>query len=241
MFTRPEQIPVAGDVEVAVFWTAASNLDSRAVDHLLRELSSTESRRAQSVAFAELRRTYVAAHALLRRVLRAALEGEEPCLICGSNGRPELAPPQYRRSALFFNLTHTRDFAACAILRGTSVGIDAEDIRRPIDIETIAGRWFAAPERRYLASFAAERRSNAFFRIWTSKEAILKATGHGLRIPPERISIAPDTGCTVIPEKLGIPTRWRLAEFVPVPHIRVAVAVPGRGGIIPSVAPVDLA
>ncbi len=149
-------------------------------------------------------------------------------------GRPELLPLAGDATAPSFNLTHTRGFAACAILRGAPIGIDAEDIRRPIDAAAVAARWCAPAERRLLAQLPAERRTEMFFRIWTLKEAIVKATGHGLRIEPQRFAVDPDRGHALIPAELGIPTRWRLAEFSPLPHIRLAVATPGEGGIAAS-------
>ena len=177
---------------------------------------------------------------MLRRVLREALGGEEPRIVRSRLGRPELMPPRHGGSAPSFNLTHTRGFAACAILQGAPVGIDAEDLRRPIDIAEMAARWYAPAERRLLDQLAAEQRSEMFFRIWTLKEAILKATGHGLRIEPQRFAVDPDRGSTSIPERLSIPTRWRLAELAPLPHIRLAGASPGDSGLAVSLNHIEL-
>ncbi|HXC13496.1 MAG TPA: 4'-phosphopantetheinyl transferase superfamily protein [Stellaceae bacterium] len=185
------------------------------------------------------RATYVAAHAMLRRVLRAYL-GDEPCIVRTPLGRPELASRREGLSAPSFNLTHTRGFAACAVLDGAPIGIDAEDIRRPIEVAEMAARWYAPSEQRLLAQLPEQRRSEMFFRIWTLKEAILKTTGHGLRIEPPVFAVDPDRGRAAVPEGLGIPIRWRLAELVPLPHIRLALAVPEEGALAPSVARIEL-
>ncbi len=227
-------------MNVAVRFTESHVLDRAAVSRLLPELSSDEALAAAAFAFDEDRRTYIAAHVLLRRGLREMLAGEEPRLMREPHGRPVLEPGQRGRPALSFSLTHTRGFAACALLRGAPVGIDAEDVRRPVDLDAVARRWFAPSECRLLEELPRERRADAFFRIWTAKEAILKATGLGLRISPELFAVEPGAGRTVIPKELGIPTLWRLAELVPVPHIRLAVAVPGRGRIAPTLTRVDL-
>jgi 4'-phosphopantetheinyl transferase len=228
-----------GSAPAGVYWTAPDRLDPAAVRRLATELSDEEAHQARAFVFERDRTTYVAAHAMLRRVLQPILGGEEPRFVRSPHGRPELAR---RRggSEPFFNLTHTRGFAACAMLHGVPIGIDAEDIRRPIDVARMAARWFAAPERRLLERLAPERRTEMFFRIWTLKESIVKATGHGLRIEPQLFAVDPNRGRASIPEDLGVPTRWRLCELAPMPHIRLALAVPGEGSLAPCLSHVEL-
>lgn len=223
-----------------VYWAAAGSLDARAVERLTAELSQDETRQARSFAFEADRGTYVVAHAMLHRVLLDRLGGEEPHILRSRLGRPELAPAPGGGPLPSFNLTHTRGFAACAVVERAPIGIDAEDIRRPIEIDAIAARWFAAPERRMLEQCRGQSRTDLFFRIWTIKEAILKATGHGLRIEPQGFAVDPEHGATAIPPGLGIPTQWRLAELCPLPHIRLAVAVPGAGPLDISATHLDL-
>ena len=224
----------------SVYWTMAEDLDAAAIRRLTAELSEDEARQARAFHFDRDRTTYIAAHAMLRRVLRDALGGEEPQLVRNPLGRPELAPSPGSGPAPSFNLTHTRGFAACAILRGAPVGIDAEDIRRPIDIAELAARWFAPPERRLLERLQPAYRAEMFYRIWTLKEAILKTTGHGLRIEPQLFAVDPERGQARIPEGLGIPTRWRLAECAPLPHLRLALAAPGQGRLTATPSRIDL-
>jgi 4'-phosphopantetheinyl transferase len=223
-----------------VYWTAADTLDHAAIRRLTAELSEEEAGRAGAFHFDRDRATYIAAHAMLRRVLRQAHGVEEPDIVLSPLGRPELMPQRDGRPAPSFNLTHTRDFAACAILHGAPIGIDAEDIRRPIDVAEMAGRWFHPSERRLLKRIAEVKRVEMFFRVWTLKEAILKTTGHGLRIEPQLFAVDPDRGRAVVPRELGIPTRWRLAELSPLPDIRLALAVPGKGMLAPTVARIEL-
>lgn len=200
----------------------------------MAELPAEERRQAQGFHFEEDRAAYVVAHVMLRRVLRAHLRGEAPSIVRNPLGRPELAPRVAGGPTPSFNLTHIRGFAACAISDASPIGIDAEDIRRPIDIAELAARWYAPLEQRLLAQSRGERRVAMFFRIWTLKEAILKATGHGLRIEPNRFAVDPRRLQTMIPEGLGIPIHWQLAELVPAPYIRLALAIPGDGPLAPA-------
>lgn len=231
----------AAATALQVCWTDCGGLGPVAVARLIRELPAAEGEQAERFHFDADRAAYVAGHAVLRRVLRARLDGAEPAIAAGAFGRPELAPPQQGDPPLSFNLTHIRGFAACAIYQGAPVGIDAEDIRRPAAIAEIAARWYAPGERRLLARLPEARRAEMFFRIWTLKEAILKASGLGLRLDLRQFSVDPESGRAEVPDSLGIPTSWRLAELAPLPHIRVALAVPGSGPLAPAVTRVELA
>jgi 4'-phosphopantetheinyl transferase len=216
-----------------VYWVLADGLGDAVVTRLMTELPADEVQQARSFHFARDRATYVAAHAMLRRVLRAHLGGAEPRILRDPLGRPQLAGGVAGRATPSFNLTHSRGFAACAICEAAPVGVDAEDIRRPVEIAEIAARWYAPAEQRLLQKFPEDRRVEMFFRIWTLKEALLKATGYGLRIEPNRFAVDPRRLQAAVPEGLGIARRWRLAELGPAPHIRLAVAVPGEGRLAP--------
>jgi 4'-phosphopantetheinyl transferase len=61
-----------------------------------------------------------------------------------------------------------------------AVGVDIEQIR-PIDnMEAIAGRFFAEPESAALCRAEIPLKRALFFRLWTMKEAWIKAAGEGL-------------------------------------------------------------
>jgi 4'-phosphopantetheinyl transferase len=233
---------MSGDhlLDPRVYWTAADSLGHAAIRRLTAELGEDEARRARAFYFDRDRATYVAAHAMLRRVLRDALGGEDPTFVLSPLGRPELMPRRDGRPVPSFNLTHSCDFAACAILHGAPIGIDAEDIRRPVNVAEMAGRWFHPSERRLLGRLSETNRTEMFFRIWTLKEAILKTTGHGLRIEPQLFAVDPDRGHAIVPRELSISIRWRLTELAPLPHIRLALAVPGKGILAPTVARIEL-
>jgi 4'-phosphopantetheinyl transferase len=233
---------MSGDhsLDPRVYWTAADSLDDAAVRRLTAELSEEETRRARAFHFDRDRATYIAAHAMLRRMLRETLGGQDPNFVLSPLGRPELTPRRDGRPVPSFNLTHSGDFAACAILHGASIGIDAEDIRRPIDVDEMAGRWFHPSERQLLKRIAEVKRIEMFFRIWTTKEAIVKTTGHGLRIEPQLFAVDPERNHALISKELGIPIRWRLAELTPLPCVRLALAVPGRGLLRPALIRIEL-
>ncbi|MBQ7535988.1 MAG: 4'-phosphopantetheinyl transferase superfamily protein [Stomatobaculum sp.] len=83
-----------------------------------------------------------------------------------------------------FNLSHSGNFAVCAV-SGREVGIDIQEIQNPQ--EALLKRCCTEQERKRIreSSFPPA----AFTVIWAWKEAFMKMTGQGLSIPPEKIEV----------------------------------------------------
>jgi 4'-phosphopantetheinyl transferase len=141
-------------------------------------LSIEERARAQRFASDADRQAFLAAHCLKRQMLSRADPAVEPPewhFDQGPHGKPELRG----RSDLQFNLSHCRGLVACALRRGGPIGIDVEWLGRPAPLE-VAERFFSRSETRWLLKLPKPARHEAFFRIWTLKEAYIKAVGLGL-------------------------------------------------------------
>lgn len=101
------------------------------------------------------------------------------------HGRPSLDD----KHGLSFNWSHSEDRAAIALARGVTPGIDIERLRpRPQALE-IARRFFTPEEADALGALDATQCDEAFLRLWTAKEAVLKATGRGLAFGLHRLHI----------------------------------------------------
>jgi len=97
-------------------------------------------------------------------------------------GRPVIRQEVGRNYA--FSLSHTRTAAACVVTSKTSigVGVDIEGMfRRPLDplIEELV---LTDEERQSLVGCTSGERARLHTRLWTLKEAWLKATGLGLNL-----------------------------------------------------------
>lgn len=75
-----------------------------------------------------------------------------------------------------FNIAHCYNHVVMAIYQGNDyyVGIDIEKIDNSINIEEMAALVFSKAERRLINNSAAN-----FFKLWTKKEALIKAVGTG--------------------------------------------------------------
>jgi 4'-phosphopantetheinyl transferase len=165
-------------------------------------LDEEERARAARFAFEEDRQAYIAAHALLRRALSARAGGppQDWRFAATKLGKPYLIDPQ---RDLRFSMTHTRGMVAVAVTEGFEIGVDVEPANRRAESMKLAERFFAPEEAALLRSLEGEARRDAFFTIWTLKEAVVKATGEGLSrglnsftifLDPPRISMSDDPG-----------------------------------------------
>lgn len=75
---------------------------------------------------------------------------------------------------LHFNLSHSGEYAAC-VLADHEVGVDIQKVQGAAAVRRIAPRILHAGE----AAYREEERM--LYRIWTIKEAYVKATGEGIR------------------------------------------------------------
>lgn len=77
-----------------------------------------------------------------------------------------------------FNVTHSGDFILI-IVSPHQVGVDMEFINRNFNFEILLEDCFNEAEKQFINSGSTESLYN-FYRLWTRKEAILKASGEGL-------------------------------------------------------------
>jgi 4'-phosphopantetheinyl transferase len=154
----------------------------------LDALSPDELSRAARFVFETHRRRFAAARCLLRELLGELLETApaELRFEYGAAGKPALAWP---KTALRFNVSHSGDQAVFAFAHDVEIGVDIEEAR-DVDHAAIAQRFFSPAEGEALRGLPAERRSRAFFEIWTRKEAFVKARGGGLTIALDSFDVS---------------------------------------------------
>jgi 4'-phosphopantetheinyl transferase len=144
--------------------------------HALTNLLTTPERaRADRYRFPDDRRRSIVARAATRRLLGRYLNAEPAALILGEE---EFGKPVLRGREIEFNASHSGDVVALAFARGTPVGVDVERRRPLTDALALARRYFSAEEVRIVE--CAVDIADAFFAVWTAKEAIVKASGKGI-------------------------------------------------------------
>lgn len=140
-------------------------------------LSDDECKRLDSYRSRAAAERYVVTRSLVRIVLGGHI-GEEPRKIRVS--RTDLGKPMSER--VHFNVSHSGDLVLLAVSDDRAVGVDVER-RRPVQrVKALIDRWLTDDERRDLERLRGNAidESDAFLRVWSLKEARLKALGVGI-------------------------------------------------------------
>ncbi|MEU7489485.1 4'-phosphopantetheinyl transferase superfamily protein [Streptomyces sp. NPDC042319] len=187
------------------------------------ELDAREQARGRSFTRPHDGVLYVSAHIALRRVLGHYLGlapdrvpfVREPCPGCGGpHGRPAVAHPD---PPLHFSLSHSSGMVLVAVASET-VGADVERRPRPGTVE-VCTRSLHPAERAEIEDVPPPGRCAAFGRVWTRKEAYLKALGTGLSRSPAADYLGADAARR--------PPGWSVLDLDCGPHHDGAVAYRG--------------
>ncbi|MEG0323127.1 MAG: 4'-phosphopantetheinyl transferase superfamily protein [Raoultibacter sp.] len=140
-------------------------------------LSPARLARSQKFRFEEDRARCLAAGYLIEHVLRVP----EESLIKGEFGKLYGA----ESPTCYFNVSHAGNYVVL-VQASHEVGVDVELVggydRR------VAKKCYTPEEMEWLDT---QHSDEAFYRLWTAKESIMKATGRGFDFPPESFSVLP--------------------------------------------------
>jgi len=226
-WTRPAAVPQLGSAAVHVWALGLSPACSSAE---LQLLSAEERQRYAAFRYEKLRGHFATAHATLRQVLSAYLgvAAAELRFKRGRFGKPELSPEQ--ANGVQSNLSHSGDMALIAVSRLTPVGVDVEEVHDLSDRDALVQRFFSPREAQSFLELEEAQRLEAFYRLWTRKEAWLKATGEGISHLLNRVEVSflpaepPEFRC--LPCHGGA-KGWRLFHLSPASRYTGALSVRG--------------
>ncbi|MBD3857265.1 MAG: 4'-phosphopantetheinyl transferase superfamily protein [Acidobacteria bacterium] len=161
--------------QVQLWWALLDVSDSE-IDRLRGMLTQEELGRAERFRVTAAARRFIGARAALRMILGRAT-GTEPAevgFLFGQHGKPRLPD-----GGLFFNASDSGDYVVVALTRA-EVGVDIELARKVRRRDRLARRVCTDREIEMLARVSEEERDALLLRLWTCKEAALKAVGIGL-------------------------------------------------------------
>lgn len=123
------------------------------------------------------------AHDLLERAAGPIEDGE---ILLSEHGKPYFG--EGGRQGLCFNLSHAKGITAC-LTAEEECGVDCECVRA---MKMGALKKAYSPEERELVLSLPEgqQRDLMFFRLWTLKEAYVKAIGIGVSYPLEKVAFS---------------------------------------------------
>ncbi|WP_438445409.1 4'-phosphopantetheinyl transferase family protein [Gorillibacterium sp. sgz5001074] len=186
----PEIVPLLEGGNCQVWWARLGNL--RPWHWIL--LNGVEKARAEAYRFQEDRTRFILGCAVSRLVLSAQL-GISPELVpldrtCSRCGRPHGRPQLPDGTGPRLSVTHSGDRVGVAFSATADVGLDVEWCRASLDVRPMAAGIVSEEEAAELEGLSPEGCRHIFYRIWTRKEALLKATGQGLSVPMDQVDLA---------------------------------------------------
>jgi 4'-phosphopantetheinyl transferase len=104
------------------------------------------------------------------------LDDDQFCIAAEPSGRLAVTLKNAPARGIFVSLSHSGALLACTATSAGPIGIDLEKPRSDRNVAGIAGAAFGPAEIRR----CADEGQHGFYRIWTLREAMAKATGHGL-------------------------------------------------------------
>lgn len=152
-------------------------------------LSADERHIWHSMTHSGRRQEYLVSRALLRQLLAERLQQPATNLqFCnGPHGKPRLHDDGWQ-----FNLSHSGHWLALALCPQGPLGVDIELGKRRHHPLPLARRFYAQSEYEWLCALPVQKQEIAFYRLWSRKEAVLKAHGGGIAAGLEKVRFIPD-------------------------------------------------
>jgi 4'-phosphopantetheinyl transferase len=175
-----------GEVHV---WRGNLDPDAGHLKRLAAGLDRDELARAHRFRFERDRLRFMAGRGLLRQILASYLNVAPSALRFGytGNGKPYLlSDPE-----LYFNLSHAAEVLVVAVAGNRQLGVDVEVL--PLELaadDRVEKLVYCAAEQTALERVDATEYPRQFARLWTRKEAYIKADGRGMTLQLDHIDVA---------------------------------------------------
>jgi 4'-phosphopantetheinyl transferase len=209
-------------------WQADLNQDAICLSKLTAVLSDRERQRADTFQQPLLRNRYMAVRAITRHVLASYLSAKPADLqfTLGEHGKPALIS-----DSLHFNISHTDQLLLIAVGNLPDIGVDIELIKTRSNMGGMAKRCFAERELKIWQQLSEPQSQETFYRLWTKKEAFVKATGRGIALGLNRCEVEPQIAGQLIsiPKEYGMASDWKITEISLVKGFCAALATPNLG------------
>lgn len=153
-------------------------------------LDGQEQARRQRFAYDGPRRRFTLCRAALRAILCEELrcQNEQLAFRASRFGKP-YALVQDQPAPMSFNVSHSGNHGLVAYAPTGRLGVDIEERDPRRDLSLLIDTVLGPEERTALALTQGQARTHLFFKLWTLKEAVLKALGEGFALDATCIRI----------------------------------------------------
>ena len=174
--------------------------------------------------------------ALCRAALRAILCNRLGC----ENKQLQFEPAEYGKPialvdgmpvSVSFNVSHSGEHGLIAVAPEGRLGVDVEERVAHRNMDLLIEGVFGPSEQAELASTRGRHKINLFFRLWTIKEALIKALGTGFSLDPSTFEVPSEMFGGEIKFAMKLPpapeVNWHVEDLG---NERFAAAIVHEGG-----------
>ena len=198
-------------------WVAHLTVSPPRIKQYYPLLSTEEKERSERFVHFIHRKRFIASHGFMRSVLASYLDGDAAGLIFKreEKGKPYLSSTD-RIAPLQFNLSHSNNLALLAISKTQAIGVDVEFMERKNEWKKISQRFFTPEEQTALFSLPENQQQQAFFNVWTRKEAHMKVVGEGLYLSPSQfnVSVPPQAAAFINYTEKNHSQHWQMQDII---------------------------
>jgi len=161
-------------------WLISLKNFSEIGEKLYSMLHEEEKLKAQNFYFEKNRLQFVGLRAALRILISKNLKLKyNDIQICYNKNEKPYINNLKEGKFLYFNVSHSHELGAIALSTQNEIGVDIEHMNSARKFDAIVRRHFSLKEQAYVGEVEEEKMAR-FYQLWTAKEALLKAIGHGL-------------------------------------------------------------
>ncbi len=219
MYLMDEQLPFR-DLSIATKPLLVVIESNRLFSHfseakLVATLPEKEKSKLTRLDNNSIRRRFVAARSVLRALLRALAGNYVPEKLFEASGAP-LDVRCGDGCCLRFSLSHAKDTTIIAIAKEKRVGVDIEKIRPVKDMQRLVAYACSEDEHSWFTRLPAHLVPEAFFRLWTRKEAVVKYYHGTIAGDMNRFTVPLETDAgvfSIAPKLYGDTDELRLIDF----------------------------
>ncbi|YAI81660.1 MAG: 4'-phosphopantetheinyl transferase family protein [cyanobacterium endosymbiont of Rhopalodia sterrenbergii] len=211
-------------------WKQHLKVSDLEVNRFFAILDQEERIKAEKFSFKEHQRRFIVARGTLKTILSRYLNipASKIGFTYSSRGKPRLTNKlggnKLGGNKLQFNLSHSYELAIYGVTCNNVIGVDLEYIRPMSGAKKLAKRFFCSQEYNHISLLTSPELEKTFFKLWTAKEAYLKATGEGISGGLDQVEVSLDS----FPKLLKLPKNqsllnWTTSFLIPHPNYQGAV------------------
>lgn len=189
-----------------------------------RLLDTREKNRSKLFSRHDLQQKYIQTRVALKTILALYLnsEAQNIKINLGKYGKPTLSTTN-----LHFSLAHTKNMFVVAISNINQIGIDLEQKQPRANLSALVDKCFASSESKYWHGLTEAEKITTFYKFWVSKEAFVKAVGHGIVLGLNKCVVDSQRQNLFlsIPPDFGLPSNWQIKAIKLTDEVVCAVVI----------------